>query len=236
MEPISKAVATVIGQLPEPSNAPLESQNPKETCPQCSGEKGNLATRWQRQRIGLETITPAVQMMATEAEHWCCRVRLNGRVSRLIVLAGPFGCGKTQMLRGCRGYISDIYMRVDDPAWKKPISIASIVWPEFISDYITNRNEDRLEDVKASDVVFIDDIGAEADRFRSGEPTQILAELLGALANRFVFVTTNIEPKGWKLRWDGRVEDRLLRNNAVIVDGYDPELNAMSYQKFKLQS
>jgi hypothetical protein len=236
MEPISKTIETVLGRQPAPNSEASES--PSLTAPPSANyfaESGNLATRWQRLRIGLETITPAVQVMATEAEHWCSRVRNNAsRVARLIVLAGPFGCGKTEILKGARGYIKDIYMRVDDCAWKKSITIASIVWPEFIADYISQKNNERMEDIITSDVVFIDDVGAESDRFRSGEPTQILGEMLGALDKKFVFITTNIEPAGWKLRWDGRVEDRLLRNGAVVVDGYDPELRAMSYQKWRL--
>lgn len=237
MEHISKTIETVLGQPLEPSSAPSESPS-SPVLPSASyfAESGNLATRWQRLRIGLEVITPAVQEMATEVEHWCSRVRLNSRATgRLIVLSGAFGCGKTRMLRGAWGYVQDNMMRVDDPAWKKSITIASIVWPEFIGDYISQKNDERMEDVVLSDVVFIDDIGAESDRYRSGEPTQILGEMLGALDKKFVFITTNIEPAGWSKRWDGRVEDRLLRNGAVVVDGYDPNLNAMSFQKWKLE-
>ena len=236
MEHISKPIETVLGRQPATSSDNSESPSPQgQPSASSAVETGNLATRWQRLRIGLEAITPAVQEMATETEMWCRRVRENSKtVGRLLVLAGPFGCGKTVMLRGAYGYVRDIYMRIDDPKWRKSLSITAVAWPKFLADYIENRNEERMEDVTSSDVIFLDDVGAESDRFRSGEPKQILGDLLGRLDSKFVFVTTNIEPAAWARRWDGRVDDRLNRNQSVVVDGYDPVLRAESYAKWQL--
>lgn len=65
--------------------------------------------------------------------------------------------------------------------------------------------------------MFLDDIGSEEDRFKSGAPSRILGDVLGRIHDekKFAFITTNIPPGEWKARWDARVYDRLLRMNPI---------------------
>lgn len=171
--------------------------------------------------------------MANEVQHWCRRVSQNVRgVGRLICLVGPNGCGKTQMLLGARNYVNAVRMSVYPRAWKqRPATVVKVRWSEFAKS-VGDGNEAMREDVELADVAFLDDVGSESDQYRSGEPSELLGDVLSALANKFVFITTNFPPDAWRQRWDGRVEDRLLRGESVVVDGY--ELGMKSYARWKL--
>ena len=96
----------------------------------------------------------------------------------------------------------------------------SVQWAKLVKELTEKDNPEFGDDVLAADVVLFDDIGSEEDRYRTGAPTRILGDILDDLhrKKRFVFITTNIAPEGWKERWDGRVEDRLLRLDAEIID------------------
>jgi DNA replication protein DnaC len=121
-----------------------------------------------------------------------------------------------------------IYMDVWPEFWTHPLIVQSIEFPRFVRD-VEAGNQDWFDDVCNADIVFIDDIGAEEDRFRSGTPTRILGDLLGALEPKFTFITTNIAPAKWSERWDGRVEDRLLRRNATVCNLWEPEHKTQSF-------
>jgi len=66
-------------------------------------------------------------------------------------------------------------------------------------------------------LLLLDDVGAEVDRYKSGEPTERLRALLDARAGHFTVISTNLPPAMWSIRYDARVEDRMLRN-SIIVD------------------
>lgn len=246
MEHISKHIPEALKNLPAPKSESPTSEQSNETSPSPNSlqtserkmpeEKGNLRSPWQRRRLRLETITPAVQEMADAVENWCKRVRDNEKtVGRLIILIGVFGSGKTECLKGAQRYISDIYMVMYPRTWKKPINSTTISWPKFVVELEENKNFEHYADVTSCDVVFIDDIGAEDDRFRSGSASRLLGQLLGDLADKFVFITSNIPPDKWSEKWDGRVEDRLLRNLSVVFNGFDPETELKSYQQHQLE-
>lgn len=177
-----------------------------------------------------------MQVMASATEAWCKRVRDNERrIARMIILVGVFGCGKTQMLRGAARWIKDICNTVWPGKWANTVSYVVISWPKFCFEVLDNKERGLYEDAVASDVIFIDDVGAEEDRFKSGASTRLLGDLLGDIESKFVFLTTNIPPDQWVEKWDGRVEDRLMRNMPVIVDGFDPETRCISYAQYQLE-
>lgn len=173
--------------------------------------------------------------MADATEAWCARVRRNDRASLFMVVSGTFGCGKSHCLSAAARYVRAIYMDVWPTLWPKPIAVASIEFPRFVHEIVVNDNREHYEDVCEADAVFIDDIGAEEDRFRSGAPARVLGDLLGALERKFVFIATNIEPNSWRTRWDGRVEDRLLRRNSTVCNLWSSETPAESYAKWQLK-
>lgn len=164
--------------------------------------------------------TPGIQVMADEVERWCKDVYWNRRDHRSLVIAGPFGCGKTTVLRKASAFVRMVYMDRLYHEWKRPISLIELEFAKLCADLEAQRNRDFADDVRAADVVFIDDIGAEEDRFKSGAATRVLGDLLGDLETKFTLITTNVDRRqnGWRLRWDPRVEDRLLRRGSVTCN------------------
>jgi hypothetical protein len=67
----------------------------------------------------------------------------------------------------------------------------------------------RLGEVLEADVIVIDDVGAESDRFRSGESKADLRDFLEACRNKWLMVSTNIQKADWMDAFGARVADRL---------------------------
>ena len=166
--------------------------------------------------------------MADCLQTWCAAVRRRDLAKPLLVITGEFGCGKSHALRAAHRYVKAIYCDVWPEFWKEPISLATVEFPRFVREVAENANVEHFDDVAGASVAFIDDIGAEEDRFRSGSPARVLGDLLGAREKKFTLLTTNIAPDGWRERWDGRVEDRLWRR-SVVCDLYEPARRATSY-------
>lgn len=229
----------VLARLPGQSKGVSESLKPPDLEPPKSSAVVNsknchpLRTEWQRRRFNLNSAAPGVQAMVDACERWCRSVAKNSREGRAIVLSGPFGCGKTHALDSSTRYVRDIRMAVWPEPWPKPLQFMSVNWAYVIREIADNDNREYGDDLLASDVIFLDDIGSEEDRFKSGAATRILGDFLGQMHKdrKFIFITTNIAPWGWKERWDGRVEDRLLRIEADIVNLWDK--NSESYSSWK---
>jgi DNA replication protein DnaC len=83
---------------------------------------------------------------------------------------------------------------------------------------------------KGLDLMFLEDIGPEVDRFKTGEPTERLRELFNVMKNKWMVVTTNVPVADWEKRWDGRIMDRMLRNSVIVDMSGVP-----SYQKTKME-
>jgi DNA replication protein DnaC len=196
-----------------------------------------LRNEWQRRRLNLEVFCPAVQFMADAVQDWCMNLARNGKDGRCIVLTGPFGLGKTECLRAAAKYTRDVRMAIWPEPWPRPLQFLSVNWADFIREQVENDNHEQMEDLTQSDVVFLDDIGSEEDRFKSGSPARILGDVLGKMERKFIFITTNIDPvnSGWAKRWDGRVEDRLLRARSTVINLWQPELEAESYAVWRLR-
>lgn len=173
--------------------------------------------------------------MADVVEEWCRNFAKNAPEGRCVVLSGPFGCGKTHCLASARRYVRDVRMAIWPEPWPGPPQYTSVNWGDFIRELTENDNQEAREDLLNAHVMFLDDIGCEEDRFKSGAPTRILGDILGRIHDerKFAFITTNIPPEGWAKRWDNRVEDRLFRMRPRSVNLWLD--GAESYAVWKLK-
>lgn len=174
-------------------------------------------TKWQQKWLGLDIVHPDIQRLADEAEAFCGRWAKNVREKSLLVIVGAYGSGKThtarQIFKFCFCTAAYVFEKGKWGKDKVPSSLY-IPWPEVVAHFM-EKNFSIMESAFDSDLLVIDDIGAENDPFKIGADK--LCQILSRRENAFTVVTTNIAPENWTERFDGRVNDRLLRN-SVIVD------------------
>lgn len=158
--------------------------------------------------------------MALAAERfikcWCH----NKGERRLTVLAGKTGCGKTHTLDALYEFAQLARTSLADMGfWGWPPSIWLTRWPERARALIENKTPmaEILQDSRTADILFLDDIGSESDKFKTGEVNDALCQLLSARERKWTFITTNVEEPDWTKRFDARIADRLHRG-AEIVD------------------
>jgi len=154
--------------------------------------------------------------MCIASEGICKRFTFNIREPHtLLVVAGENGIGKTMLAKAVHTYCDGVaFSAWDHGYWSRVPKVEMIRVAPFIAKFETQAC--RMEDLISADMLILDDMGAEVDKFKSGEPTAILTELLDGRSGKFTFITTNVPQPQWKVRWDNRVDDRLRRHAAYI--------------------
>lgn len=183
---------------------------------------------WRAKWIGLDESHPDLIAMAEAARQFCARFFRNDRTGpTLLVLAGRQGTGKTHTAEGILRWASAMGPSLLE-CWHDRIpSKEHCEWSD-LAGMDPSDPDGRWIDVCNADILALEDIGAEADRYRSGAPTENLRKILSARKRKFTVVTTNIGPKQWAERWnDNRIEDRLYRNSVIVT------VRAPSYSKPK---
>ena len=66
-----------------------------------------------------------------------------------------------------------------------------------------------MDEIKRAEIVMIDDVGSEVDKYKSGEPTSRLRQILSLCDDKFLLLTTNLTKTAFFERYDARVADRL---------------------------
>lgn len=135
-----------------------------------------------------------------------------------IVIVGAPGCGKTHTAKRLhRWALKNAQGAFDTGEWDDkghfPDSLFCS-WPEITEGYY--RGEFSVTaDLIETDLLFIDDIGAERDT--ASLASDKLCQILSRREKRYTLITTNVQPEQWSERWrDDRIPDRLLRNTIVI--------------------
>jgi DNA replication protein DnaC len=146
---------------------------------------------------------------------WFCHRRPDR--PRLMALVGQRGCGKTHCAEKLYRFASSASVTLyrDLLLWPHPPRIEFVEWASICFLDSTAFRE-WLNGQEGTDLIFIEDLGCELDRFKSKEPTERLREVLNLMKNRYVFATTNVPPERWASVWDLRVADRLMRNSQVV--------------------
>ena len=217
MKPITQLTRETLASI---STLPRQPQTP---LPQSPGarQKGNVKnpceTDWQRKWLGLDVVHPDIQIAADAAEMFCGRWFKNNTKDSLLVLVGNFGCGKTHiakaMLRFCRLAAFTALEKGHGGSECVPCS-CYISWPEAAASF-NEKQFGIMEDAFGSDLLILDDIGAENDPWKICSDK--LCQILSRRERRFTVVTTNVAPANWTEKFDGRINDRLMRN-SVIAD------------------
>ena len=154
-----------------------------------------------------------------------------------LVLEGPTGTGKTTVGRFCarafRDYALESTLHEFIPGhektetnrcrWYKRSPIPSVAFVDW-SSYC--RKVDRketgphvIDEALQCQVIILDDVGAEADQFKSGSHTAELRDFLEECANKWLLVSMNIARAQWRKAFGERVASRLSASRSFDTTG-----------------
>ena len=179
--------------------------------------KNLCKTKWQQKWLALDVVAPELQTLATEAERFCSRWFNNVTDKSLLVIVGVYGNGKTHTAKAIHRFCATAAVSAfETQKWgeSKFPSACYIAWPEA-ADAFAEKQFGLMQDAFENDLVILDDIGAENDPWKICKDK--LCQILSRRERKFTVVTTNISPTNWETQFDGRINDRLLRN-SIIVD------------------
>ena len=169
---------------------------------------------WREKHLGLdEDHHPRVHLMAKSGE-WFCHycLRDNRELGCQWVIAGSVGCGKTHIAERIVNYIGPRQIDAGSRGWYRFEDIYAPVLIRWETTCGWNRAkwDDYLDsEVKSARLVVVDDLGAEVDLFKTGEPVERMKRLLDVCRFKWLLVTTNVPKQNWNEAWGPRVEDRL---------------------------
>jgi DNA replication protein DnaC len=177
----------------------------------------SLADNWIRQWLNLDIWNEDVAGLAQHVHQFCSGWTHQRKSARVLVVSGRSGCGKTHAMSGAMAFSRRACFSLAELGlWKFPPHIQWTNWPQKARLIIEGfPMASVMQDSVDADVLFLDDIGAESDKYRSGETTDALCQLLSRRAIKWTMITTNYLPEEWPTRWDARVADRLLRNSVI---------------------
>jgi hypothetical protein len=175
---------------------------------------------WAKKWLTLEPWHPDIIRMSRVVEGFCSQAFRN-KGPHIVVLAGPSGNGKTHAMRRAHYWITQSrILAAEEGHWKRPAIVQWTDWPHVMRCVVEGEMHmaEGLYDSMGVDILFLDDIGAESDKFRSGENVDALCQLLSRRERKWTLISTNFRPMQWDEHFDARVADRLCRSNATICD------------------
>lgn len=174
---------------------------------------------WRQRVLQVVEDCPAMETAAKVAERFCKRFRRDirkasdGSIRTLLVFVGENGCGKTHLAKRILRYAGGVAVDAwAEGFWPEPPRKAYADW----ASYVASERDGIEQDLAEAHLTIVDDVGAEVDRFKSGEHIEKLRRLLSAREGRWTVLTTNIRSDEWAKHWDKRVADRLTRSAKVV--------------------
>lgn len=206
--------------VPTP-DAPLPPR-PALIHPDISGLSLEKDPAWRERILRIdETYHPKVAKLALWAEWFSKFGAANDRTKgQQIVIAGTPGSGKTHALKRVKRWFEshkiDMYVTGH---WSSPPTPLFIDWGRLMEQREDWPWEDALAESAAAGVVLIDDVGSEVDKFKSGQNTSRLRQMLSACEKKWLLLTTNVTREDWTKVYDERVADRLSAAHYLDMTG-----------------
>ena len=211
MKPIGTLTEAALTAMRAPTT--IQPSTKPESPANLPATMSDWAVKW----LGLEPWHLEINHLSRVVEDFCGQCFRN-RNPHAVILAGRSGSGKTHAMRGAHRWVNQARTLAAEKAfWKWPPITQWSSWPELIRPIVESQvpMREALQDATSADVLFLDDIGAESDKFKSAENVDALCQLLSRRERKWTMITTNFRPMQWDKQFDARVADRLMRNSIV---------------------
>lgn len=160
---------------------------------------------------------PKVASLAKWVERWTKAAARNEAVpTRWMAFVGSPGTGKSHAMRSAYEFLRthnvDLWQLRH---YSTPPSARFAVWSNVVGLH-DGAWADFEEDVHRSKFVFLDDVGSETDRFRSGAPVERLRLILDLCRTKWLMLSSNLTRETFGKAFDGRISSRLQQ--AAVLD------------------
>jgi len=240
---MERTLEAVLARLPQSNNGTASSQEPtKQSLSQCEqqnesetsqkpaicpfdrdkivhetlkvGQCPDFRAKW----IGLdETHHARIATLSKWVERWIKAAAKNEKPvkTQWMVLAGRTGTGKSHCLKAAYRFFRAHSGSLWPKFYKTPPGLKYIVWSKVVAleRYCW---EDFEDEVRSSRILFVDDIGSEVDRYRTGEPAERFRTFLDACKGRWLLGSSNIARNDFSRTFDARVLS--LMETAAFLD------------------
>lgn len=185
-----------------------------------TGKTFKPSAKWRAKWLKLDESAHAeVASLSLSVEQFSKRLAFNDRSGpRLLVMGGKNGVGKTHVARAVHHYFNavafDCRMKGRWSGNEIPHSMFC-EWTE-LAECEPGKLSPAWDSAMAADLLVLDDVGADVDRYKSGLPVANLSRMLNGRERRWTIATMNHPPSAWAERFDKRVADRLHRHAAII--------------------
>lgn len=171
-----------------------------------------ISTQLQAELFKLNQGHHALVATLTAWGEWFYRMSLNNDRTNgtWLVVSGPVGTGKSTVSRRLARALSCVAVDASLGGWGGTVpAVWRGAWAALSSHDKNSEFEEALTDLKTAHIVFLDDVGAETDRFKTGETTSRLCRVLDMCQGKWLFITTNLEKHLIGSKYDHRVLDRI---------------------------
>lgn len=166
--------------------------------------------------IGLDESHKKAAALAKWTERWIKAAAQNEKPpTRWFAYVGAPGTGKSHAIRAAYEFMRRHSMALWPRWYATPPRCRHAVWSKVVA-LPPGGWSDFEDDVHASKFVFLDDVGSEVDRFKSGEPMERLRTILDLCATKWLLLSSNMTRETFGRAFDARIESRLQR--AAILD------------------
>lgn len=211
--PIEALIQTAISQIGEKMQPDLPNDDEKR-------DRLSEALTWAERVLKIKRYSPVHESLCL-ALHIMAGDWYQRKNPRCLIISGDTGCGKTHSTNNfykyCRATaIKALYgggwtLRTPSPHW--------VHWPDAMASYADGAVWSDLFPSLADPVMlFLDDVGQEADKYKSGDMNRALLSVLSARQHKYTILTTNVHPDRFVEVYGRAVEDRLYRSNGMLVD------------------
>lgn len=185
---------------------------------------------WRQKFVKIdETHHEKTETLARWGEWFMRRASLNDRSKgHQLAVCGSPGTGKSHVGKRVVAFVESYSIDLwREKHWPSPPKALLVDWARLCERDKPEAFDDALYDIASADVVVLDDVGSESDRFKSQQNVSRLRRALETCEHKWLMVNANFRKQEWTEKLDARVADRMEAMHYLDMTGvpsYRPKL------------